>query len=121
MTGYEMVDQVTAMFTLQDCENGFEGLLVPNQDYVWAYNRAALVVYGKINNYGDGERANFLGCIHSIDDSSAVAHGPTESIEKATKRCQAFKKLIEEYHPMMPPKDSFNAWCVKNGCSPDIG
>lgn len=116
---YDKIEQVTAMFTLQDCENGFEGLLVPNHDYVWAYNKGALAVYGKINV--KDQQASFLGCIHSIDDSSAVAHGPTESIDKAKKRCQSFKALIEEYHPMMPPKDSFTAWCVKNGCSPDIG
>jgi hypothetical protein len=119
MSRYEMIDQVTAMFALKDCENGFEGLLVPNQDYVWAYNRAALVVYGKVNV--SDQQGSFLGCIHSIDDSSAVAHGPTESIEKATKRCQSFKKFIEEHHPMMPSKESFNVWCMINGCSPDIG
>lgn len=114
----DLIERVTAMFTLQHRDDGFEGLLVPNQDYVCAYNRAALSVYGKI--IVTGQQARFIGCISSIDDSSAVVHGPTEAIEKAIKRCQAFETLIEEWHPMMPPKDVFNAWCVRNGCSPDI-
>lgn len=119
---YDCIAEVTRLFEIRNTENGFEGLLVPNHDYVCAYNQAAVGVYGKLLFYSTTEdEVSFIGSINSFDDSSAVAHGPCETKEKAKKRCASFKSFIEEYHPMMPPKEAFTYWCMKNGCTPDIG
>jgi hypothetical protein len=133
----EMIEEITRMFALRESLNGgFEGLLVPNQKYVHAYNQAALLVYGKIDTIKlqQGDRIPSMNAIvdknidvhmfnggirtnrPSIDDSGAIVHGPLESFEKASKRIQLFKEFIAVWHPMMPPIEDLVNWGKTNCC-----
>ena len=110
---YSKIKEVTKLFELRSVQNGFEGLLVPDQDYVFPYRKAALWVCGTVSKH-------FLGSISSIDDSGVSFHGPAEDEDKARRRLDSFRQLIEEYHPGMPPREAAEQWCQDNGCTFDL-
>jgi hypothetical protein len=116
------IEEITKLFALVEDENApsFKGYLAPSQSYVWAYNQAALTVYGKIIPYGV-ELYAFSGAISSIDDSCMPFFGPTESKEKASKRLLAFKSLIQDWHPRMPDLTTIDSWCQSNGVTYQLG
>lgn len=117
---FELIESVNKLFKLEiHDKNCFDGLLVPNLDYVYSYNRSSLYVCGSVNN-APNELFNFIGCIRSIDDSGLTFHGPHETVDKASKRYYSFKYFIEAWHPFMPPKESVMGWCEENGCTPDF-
>lgn len=93
----------------------FEGLLVPDKDYVRSFGKAALGVSGYVRTSKDGTDWSCKGGIFSANYSSANLEGPWETELLARKKLAAFREFVQERHPRMPDFESLLQFSYTSG------
>ncbi|MAG28095.1 hypothetical protein CMI47_21425 [Candidatus Pacearchaeota archaeon] len=137
MTDFEGIDTITKMFALEVIQGddkgvfgGFKGFVVP-PSYIFHYQRAALSLTARVTvataNQKEFDKSIptltpvcFIASVSSIDDSGVSFFGPAEAKDKAFKRLEAFRTLIDEWHPFMPATlEELEQWGRRNGITVD--
>ena len=121
MTDFDGIEKIAEMFALSDIPasedgkilGGFQGFVVP-PDFIHAYGKPALSLTARVTiapaQKLDKSVVVFFASVSSIDDSGLSFFGPAESKEKAMKRLDAFRVLMTEWHPNMPPMATLEEW-----------